>query len=136
MNLTSTNSRSTFLDALVEHVSPEYAHFHKRCVSVQQPSADRPRPVVHFADGTSVEADVVILADGIKGAGREAVTGTDPKNNIAFSNTICYRGLVPVAEVKANGVQLDLTHRPTCFMGKSKVPHTRSYHSEKVDTDH
>lgn len=77
--------------------------------------------MVHFADGTTVEADVVLLANGIRGAGREAVTGRDPKEDIVFSNVVCYRGLVPLEEVKAAGVKTELSKRPTCFTGVDKV---------------
>lgn len=114
--------RSVFLDSLVGHIDPQYTHFNKRCTSVTQPSADsRSRPTVHFADGTTVEADVVLLANGIRGAGREAVTGRDPKEDIVFSNVVCYRGLVPLEEVKRAGVKTELSKRPTCFTGVDKV---------------
>ena len=86
-----------------------------------QPKTSVSRPVVEFSDGTSVEADVVLLADGIRGAGREAVTGHDPKDDIVFSNAVCYRGLVPVSAAKAVGVKTDLSDRPACFMGMDKV---------------
>ena len=100
-------------------MDPQYTHFHKRCVSVKQSASSRPS--VHFDDGTSIEADVVLLANGYKGAGRDAVTGTDPRNNVAFSNAVCYRGLVPVEAIKANGVTMDLSERSTCFVGMDKV---------------
>jgi salicylate hydroxylase len=82
---------------------------------------DGARTTVHFSDGTSVEADVVLLANGIRGAGREAVTGKDAKENIVFSNATCYRGLVPLSMARAAGVTLDLSDRPLCVMGMGKV---------------
>ena len=113
--------RSTFLDVLVQRIDPHYTHFNKRCISVQQPSSDTDRPVVHFTDGTTVEADIVLIANGFRGAGREAVTGMEAKSNIAFSNVICYRGLVPMKELEVNGVTVDLSDRPACFMGMGQV---------------
>ncbi|KAI0697527.1 FAD/NAD-P-binding domain-containing protein [Cytidiella melzeri] len=113
-------ARSVFLDALVGHMDPQYTHFNKRCTSVTQPTTNDSRSTVHFSDGTSVQADVVLLANGIRGAGREAVTGTDSKNNITFSNVVCYRGLITTKAAKANGVKTDIYTRPACFMGQDK----------------
>ena len=113
-----------FLDAIIGFIDPNYAHFNKRCISVTQPPPDsdpNARSTVHFSDGTSVEADVVLLANGVKGGGREAVTGRDPKEDIVFSNVICYRGLVTVEEARKAGVKTDLSMRPACFMGVGKV---------------
>lgn len=114
--------RSVFLDALVHHVDHQYTHFHKHCTSVSQPPpGSNSRPAAHFSDGTSVEADVILLADGIHGAGREAVTGRDPKEDVVFSNYVCYRGLVPSEDLHKAGVKTDLTKRPVCFTGVDKV---------------
>ncbi len=112
-----------FLDALVGHVDPQYTHFNKRFTSVTQPSPGNHsfRPTVHFSDGTSVEADVVVLADGIRGTGREIVTGKDPKEDVVFSNAICYRGLVPIDDAKRAGAKIDFSERPACFMGVGRV---------------
>ncbi|KAI0347664.1 FAD/NAD-P-binding domain-containing protein [Trametopsis cervina] len=117
-------ARSSFLDALVELVDPQYTHFNKRCVSVKQPSKEEPRPTAYFADGTSSSADVILLANGIWGAGREAVTGVSPKSHVAFSNAICYRGLVSADAARALGVKSvavkDTEDGPVCYMGEGK----------------
>ncbi|KAI0782424.1 hypothetical protein BC629DRAFT_554712 [Irpex lacteus] len=114
-------ARSVFLDALVHHVDHQYTHFHKHCTSVSQPPpGSNSRPAAHFSDGTSVEADVILLADGIHGVGREAVTGRDPKEDVVFSNYVCYRGLVPSEDLHKAGVKTDLTKRPVCFTGVDK----------------
>ena len=48
--------------------------------------------VAHFADGRSVEADIVVGADGIHSAVRDSVFGRiEPR----FTGCICWRGLVP-----------------------------------------
>jgi salicylate hydroxylase len=49
--------------------------------------------VLHFADGSSAEADVLVGADGIRSAVRNLLTGTD---DTVYSGTSGYRGVVPV----------------------------------------
>ena len=95
-------------------------HFNKRCSKVTQTSASS-KLTIHFKDGTSTTADVVIGADGIKSAVRGAVTGRDPSESVVFSQTSCYRALVPTEAVKAAGVKTDLVTRPTCFVGRGQV---------------
>lgn len=85
-------------------------------VSSESPS----RCTLHFTDGTSYEADVVLGADGIKSAVRSAVTGEPSAQQVAFSNTVAYRALVPWKMLKEAGMQTDLTGG-VCFMGQDKV---------------
>jgi len=110
--------RASFLDALVHFVDPKTAHFNKRCTSVESSPENPSRSIIHFADGTSYEADVVIGADGIKSVVRNTVTG-DERNRVAFSNTVCYRGLIPMEAVKTAEVKHDF-RRPVCFVGRGK----------------
>ncbi|KAG6330766.1 hypothetical protein ID866_8322 [Astraeus odoratus] len=65
--------RADFLDAVVGLIDPAIVHFNKRCTLISQENTSR--PVIHFKDGTTFEADVVIGADGIKSAVRPAVIG-------------------------------------------------------------
>ena len=83
-----------------------------------------------FADGTAVEADVVLGADGIRSAVRSYVVGPQKgarqndsrrKGDAAFTNTIAYRGLVPVDEVAKLNLKVDLSPRPLCWVGKNNV---------------
>ena len=60
-------------------------------------------------------------ADGIKSAVRGVVTEDDPNNVVTYSNTMCYRGLVPVETMKAADVKTDFLRRPTWFCGRDKV---------------
>ncbi|EKM61811.1 uncharacterized protein PHACADRAFT_248683 [Phanerochaete carnosa HHB-10118-sp] len=113
--------RATFLDALVHHVDPARAHFHKRCTHITH-SADGDT-TIHFQDGTTATADVVLGADGIKSAVRRFVAGTsgqDVDPNIKFSRTRCYRALIPAEKAAAAGVKTDFRARPTCFVGENK----------------
>lgn len=59
--------RAKFLEALAEIIDTTLAtaHFNKRCVSVENSSS---RPIIHFADGTTHETDLVLGADGIRSA--------------------------------------------------------------------
>ena len=83
-----------------------------------------------FADGTVAEADVVLGADGIRSAVRSYVVGRQKgarqntsgrKGDAAFTNTIAYRGLVPVDEVANLNLKVDLSPRPLCWVGKNNV---------------
>ena len=114
--------RAAFLDALVKHVDPQRAHFHKRCTHVTEPASGK-GVVIHFQDGTTAEADVVLGADGIKSAVRRYVANSasaslDP--NVKFSNTICYRSLVPCTKATEAGCKTDFSDRPICFIGENK----------------
>ncbi|KAJ3556357.1 hypothetical protein NM688_g2076 [Phlebia brevispora] len=108
--------RAAFLDALVKHVDHSRVHFRKRCTKVVESPTSR-KITIHFADGSTALADVVLGADGIKSAVRGAVTGLDPVESITYSGTSCYRGLVPIERVKAAGIKTDFITRPICFVG-------------------
>ncbi|KAI0756258.1 FAD/NAD-P-binding domain-containing protein [Daedaleopsis nitida] len=119
--------RAAFLDALVGRVDPQRTHFNKRCTSISEHPTEPARLVLHFADGSTHETDVVLGADGIKSAVRRfvvdcgaAATATGTDTRVAFSNTAAYRGLIPYAALKAAGFKTQLTSRPACFIGPSK----------------
>ena len=109
---------AAFLDAIVPHLPQEAAHFNKRCIRVVSGPT---KVTLEFADGTAAETDVVLGADGIKRVVREVVTGTDSYSALKWSNTVCYRGLVPIQAVRAAGVERDFAARPVCYVGKDKV---------------
>jgi salicylate hydroxylase len=62
------------------------------CVGVSQPAGGGPARIA-FDGGATVTADVVVGADGVHSAVREAVAGDRAP---VFSGTVGYRGLVPV----------------------------------------
>lgn len=113
-------------------LEPTRAHFNKRCVGARQLSDGQMQ--ITFADGTTAEADVLLGADGIRSNVRTYVIGADKAGEdsskkdeiaevvrVAFTNTIAYRGLVPLEQARQNGVDIDLTKRPHCIVGKDKV---------------
>ncbi|TFK80493.1 salicylate hydroxylase [Polyporus arcularius HHB13444] len=119
--------RAVFLDALVGLVDPRHTHFNKRCTSISEHPTSLGKLVVHFQDGTSHEADVVLGADGVKSAVRDfvvgaggAAVGAANEKHVAFSNTAAYRGIIPSALLKAAGFKTQLTDRPACFIGPDK----------------
>jgi salicylate hydroxylase len=100
----STVHRAKFLDALVELVPPERAHFGKRLVSVEDMGkADEWNGLVlTFKDGTTVIADAVIGADGIHSHARDHVLEDEPdkeKYRPRYSGATAYRNLIPMERV-------------------------------------
>ena len=105
-----------FFDALMPLLDPGITKFKKRCISVERASSGR--QVIHFADNTSYEADLVIGADGIKSTIRNAVI-SDAR--LCFSDTYAYRGLIPVDDLKLAGIKTDVQSSPHCWVGLGKV---------------
>jgi len=64
-----------------------------RCVAVD--GGDR-SAAVRFADGSTLEADIVVGADGIHSAVRKSLFGADRPR---FTGCICWRGMAPAAAV-------------------------------------
>ena len=112
----------------MKKIDPKYTHHDKRCTGITV-SETTQCPIVHFDDGTTHEADVVLGADGIRSAVRSAVMDHASKDPVVWGNTYCYRGLVPIEEIRNAGVGIDLTARPVCFIGVNKVPQTPSTRS-------
>ncbi|MFT8243577.1 FAD-dependent monooxygenase [Roseomonas sp. BN140053] len=66
-----------------------------RCLGAE-PTAEG--AVARFADGSTVEADVVVGADGIHSAVRESLFGRDQPR---FTHQICWRAMIPIDQVPA-----------------------------------
>jgi salicylate hydroxylase len=81
--------RADLLDVLAAPVPKEIVHLGHRCVGLTQ---HRDRVEVKFHDGSSVDAEVVIGADGIHSEVRRALFGPESPR---FSGDMAYRGLVP-----------------------------------------
>ncbi len=85
--------RVALLQALVDRLGGDGVNVGRRCVAVEE---GRGGGEVHFADGASASADVVVGADGVHSVIRPHVAG---EVRGRFSGTIGYRGLVPVDEM-------------------------------------
>lgn len=110
--------RAACLEALAELLNPSAIHFNKRCTHISQENSSR--PVIHFKDGTSYAADVVIGTDGIKSMVRQAISGETGRLGVRFTGTVAYRALFHLDDVRRIGIQTDLSCNPHCFVGAAK----------------
>ncbi len=85
--------RNELLKILLEAVPSACIELNKSCVGVSQ---DANKAKISFADGSSVEADIVIGADGIRSRVRSAIV---PDAEVRFLKRACYRTLVPVTSL-------------------------------------
>ncbi|KAF7359260.1 Salicylate hydroxylase [Mycena sanguinolenta] len=111
--------RPAFLDAVM-HLLPDTSrtHFNKRCTSIS--TTESGTHCIHFADGTTHEADLVIGADGIKSVSRSAVELNPEKRRLQFTNTVAYRGLVPITTLRQEGTTTEFDTRLCSFIGIDK----------------
>jgi salicylate hydroxylase len=85
----ATVHRADLLDVLAGALPAGLVTLGKRCTGVR-PDGDL--AVACFADGSEVEADVIVGADGIHSAVRASLFGPDAPR---FTGKICYRSVVP-----------------------------------------
>ncbi|GJE87995.1 FAD-dependent oxidoreductase [Phanerochaete sordida] len=112
--------RAALLQALVKHTDPAYIHFNKRAIDVTTAEGKSERSIITFDDGTTAEADVVLIANGVKSSLRRVVTGLPTEDTLSFSNTVCYRGLVTKEQAAARGVDTSLWTSPSNCCGNGK----------------
>ena len=88
--------RAHFLNELVHLVPAQRAHFNKRLVGVEDRGEDQ-GVQLSFKDGTTVDADAVIGADGIHSVLRVCLLGKDhPAAYPVFAGAVAYPALVPM----------------------------------------
>ena len=85
--------RADLLDVLSAALPKDIVRLGARCVDVE---TGEHGAVARFRDGSEIEADVIIGADGIHSAVRASLFGPDAPR---FTGKICYRCLVPVNAV-------------------------------------
>jgi salicylate hydroxylase len=85
-----TAHRADLLRVLRQNLDSRMIHLGLTCTGVE---TVRNGAVAHFADGSSVEADIVIGADGIRSVVREHLLGPDAPR---FTNFVCWRCIVPI----------------------------------------
>jgi len=106
--------RADLITILVQALPPDRIHLAHRCVGVAEKGE---RVEVGFADGSTLEADLVVGADGIHSEVRRALLGPEEPR---FTGNVAYRGLVPVGRI----AHLGLEHKTTSRLGPDA--HTRA----------
>ena len=91
--------RARLHSALAALTPPDRIHFGKRLVAIQQ---NRSGAALVFADGSRVEAEVVIGADGIHSVVREALFGVEQPR---FTGRVAYRTTYPTTRI--DGIAID-----------------------------
>jgi salicylate hydroxylase len=97
----ATMHRADLLDVLAATLPPGMVTLGKRCISVTQ---DGGTAAARFTDGSEIEADVIVGADGIHSTVRGALFGPDDPR---FTGKICYRSVVPAASVAGQDPDAD-----------------------------
>jgi|EndMetStandDraft_4_1072995.scaffolds.fasta_scaffold16958_2 salicylate hydroxylase len=106
--------RADLIEVLRQQLPDRVFHLGARCTAVE--TGDRGARA-SFADGTSMEADLVVGADGIRSAVRGSLFGQDAPR---FTGSVCWRGLVPIDAFPSGLISTDLT----IYMGpRSHVVH-------------
>ena len=90
----ATVHRADLLDVLAGAVPAGLVTLGQRCTAVR---AEDDIAVARFADGSEIEADIIVGADGIHSAVRSCMFGPDAPR---FTGKICYRSVVPTGSVR------------------------------------
>jgi len=98
-----TAHRADLLDVLSAALPSEIVHLGARCTGVESTDGGA---VARFNDGSEVEADVVVGADGIHSAVRASLFGPDAPR---FTGKICWRCLVPADAIPGGLPTMDGT---------------------------
>lgn len=83
-----TIHRADLHNILFQSIKPETIHLKKKCVDFKQ---DGEKVIVAFEDGTKVQADIVIAADGIHSMFRTRLV---MNSQARYAGYICWRGVV------------------------------------------
>jgi len=85
--------RADLLSVLAAPLPDRAIRLDARCVAIEPGEASA---AAHFADGSTIEADIVVGADGIHSLVRTSLFGADSPR---FTGCMCWRGLVPVERI-------------------------------------
>jgi salicylate hydroxylase len=97
-----TIHRADLLDVLARSVPSEVVTLSARCESVTTSVASAQFTGAQFTDGTQIEADIIVGADGIHSAVRESLFGPDAPR---FTGKICYRSVIAVADLPQQKIE-------------------------------
>ncbi|KAL8659921.1 MAG: hypothetical protein Q9202_006902 [Teloschistes flavicans] len=113
--------RAHWLDELIKLIPGQRAHFNKRLVSIKDDSMNEGKVTVAFKDGTTIETDGVIGADGVHSTVRLYLLGEDhPAAKPQFTGSVAYRGLVPM-EVAIERLGAELAQNSIMLLGPGKA---------------
>lgn len=117
----SSIHRAHFLDEMVKLVQPSSAHFGKRVDRIYETGDPESPVVLHFKDGTSVEADVVLGCDGIHSPTRKCVLGpSDPAATATYVGARAYRAVVPMEKAR-EALEKDIRQAGEIYCGKDGI---------------
>lgn len=110
--------RAHFLDELVKGVPAYRAHFNKRLQDLEDAEDG---VTLHFKDGTTATADVVIGADGVHSKVREFLIGAEAAKPV-FAGSVIYRALVPMEKaIEVLGSEHAQNSVTLCGPGKAAI---------------
>ena len=110
--------RAHFLDELVKSIPSQHAHFNKRIDQIED-KEDGPVKI-HFKDGTTATADVVIGADGVHSVVREHLLGKEAAKPV-YAGSVAYRALVPM-ETALEKLDKEFAQNAYFLCGKGTLP--------------
>ena len=90
----ATVHRADLLQVLADALPVGIVTLGKRCTEVR-PDGDL--AVARFADGSQIEADIIVGADGIHSSVRTSLFGPDTPR---FTGKVCYRSIVPAEVIR------------------------------------
>ncbi len=85
-----TIHRADMLDLFRQRLPDQVTSLNAQCTGIE---VHEDFAVARFADGSEIEANAVIGADGIHSAVRESLFGADKPR---FTGCVCWRGLIPI----------------------------------------
>lgn len=97
-----TVHRARLLEGLVKLVDKQRCHFQKRLLDIKQGTHGSNQCMLHFHDGSTVEADTVLGCDGVHSTVRKHILGEDhPALYPQYTGAVAYRGIIPMERVVA-----------------------------------
>jgi salicylate hydroxylase len=91
--------RKELLDIMTSFIPADKVRFNKRLTSILE---DDEKLTLTFADGETVNASVLVGADGIQSTAREHVLKPHHSDEVApvYAGSYCYRAVIPMSEAE------------------------------------